>query len=169
MALVMAVMAMLSQRISATFGVGRSVALGLALMGVAIYMLSGVGASGTYGDVLPWFLLYGVGGGMLVSLTAVTLNGMPAGRSGIASGVLNVSREVFGLLGITVLGAILSGRQSASHQPPLIAFLDAYQFTLVIAAVIVLLGIPVAIVTLRASRTPARSAEEELPAPAPVA
>ncbi|NUR91821.1 MAG: DHA2 family efflux MFS transporter permease subunit [Nonomuraea sp.] len=152
MALVMAVVAILSQRISAVLGVGVSVAIGLALMGASIYLLSGVGADGTYLDVLPLFLMYGVGGGMLVSLTAVVLNGMPTGRSGIASGVLNVSREVFGLLGITVLGAILTQRQGSSHQPPLTAFLDAYQFTLVIAGVIVLLGIPVALTTLRSRR-----------------
>jgi EmrB/QacA subfamily drug resistance transporter len=157
MALVMGVVAILSQRISAVLGMGRTVALGMALMGVAIYMISGIGADGDYADVVPWFLLYGLGGGMLVPLTAAILNGMPKGRSGVASGVLNVSREVFGLLGITVLGAVLSSSQSGSDQPPLVAFLDAYQFTLVIAAVIVLVGIPISLYTLR---TPTRTEEE---------
>ncbi|WP_433435298.1 DHA2 family efflux MFS transporter permease subunit [Nonomuraea sp. CA-141351] len=151
MALVMAVIAMLSQRISARIGIARTVALGMALMGTAIYLLSGVGADADYADVAPWFLLYGLGGGMLVPLTAAIIGGMPKGRSGIASGVLNVSREVFGLLGVTVLGAILSSRQSGSDQPPLTAFLDAYQFTLVIAAVVVLAAIPVALYSLRAT------------------
>lgn len=160
MALLMAVTALQSQRISALLGTARTVALGLAMMGVAIFMLSGVGADGTYGDVLPWFLLYGLGAGLLVSLTAVTLGAMPAGRSGVASGVLNVSREVFGLLGITVLGAILNGRQSGSTQPPLLAFLDAYQFTLVIAAAIVMLGVPVALITLRSVRRPQAASPE---------
>lgn len=162
MALVMAVTALQSQRISALLGTATTVALGLAMMGAAIYLLAGVGADGTYGDVLPWFLLYGLGAGLLVSLTAVTLGAMPAGRSGVASGVLNVSREVFGLLGITVLGAILNGRQSGSTQPPLVAFLDGYQFTLVIAAIIVLAGVPIALYTLRASRTPDQAAKPEL-------
>ncbi|MFI6324271.1 MFS transporter [Nonomuraea sp. NPDC050556] len=162
MALLMAVTALQSQRISALFGTARTVALGLAMMGVAIFMLSGVGADGGYGDVLPWFLLYGLGAGLLVSLTAVTLGAMPAGRSGVASGVLNVSREVFGLLGITVLGAILNGRQSGSTQPPLLAFLDAYQFTLIIAAAIVMLGVPVALLTLRTPRKQPQAASPEL-------
>ncbi|MBB6345441.1 hypothetical protein AB0C18_25265 [Nonomuraea muscovyensis] len=60
--------------------------------------------------MLPWYLAYGLGAGLLVPLTAAMLSGMPAGRSGVASGVLNVSREVFGLLGITVLGALLTSR-----------------------------------------------------------
>jgi EmrB/QacA subfamily drug resistance transporter len=154
MALLMGTVAVLSQRISALLGIGRTVALGMALMSGAIYMISTIGADGGYGDVLPWFMLYGLGGGMLVPLTAAVLSGMPAGRSGVASGVLNVSREVFGLFGITVLGAILSARQAASDGPPLAAFLDGYQFTLVIAALVVLAGIPVALSTMRANRTP---------------
>jgi EmrB/QacA subfamily drug resistance transporter len=154
MALVMGVVAILSQRISAAIGIGRTVALGMALMGTAVYLISGVGADGGYADVAPWFVLYGLGGGLLVPLTAAVLNGMPKGRTGVASGMLNVSREVFGLLGITVLGAILSSSQSGSDRPPLLAFLDAYQFTLVIAAVVVLAAIPVALYSLRVSRTP---------------
>ncbi|MGP3918769.1 MFS transporter [Nonomuraea sp. 10N515B] len=152
MALVMAVMAILSQRVSARLGIGPTVALGMALMGAAIYLLSGVGADADYADVAPWFLLYGLGGGLLVPLTAAILSGMPKDRSGVASGMLNISREVFGLLGITVLGAILTARQSASDRAPLAAFLDAYQFTLVVAAVVVLAAIPVALYALRSRR-----------------
>jgi EmrB/QacA subfamily drug resistance transporter len=149
MAVVMGVVAMLSQRVSGVLGMGRTVALGMLLMAVAIYMLSSVGADAGYGDVLPWFLLYGLGGGLLVPLTSAILDAMPRGRSGVASGVLNVSREVFGLLGITVLGALLTSRQSASGKAPLAAFLDGYQFTLIIAAVLVLAVVPVGLWALR--------------------
>ncbi|TDC07469.1 MFS transporter [Nonomuraea longispora] len=149
MALVMAVVAMSSQRITSWLGIGRTVALGMALMGVAIYLISRVGADGGYTDVLPWFLLYGLGGGMLVPLTAAVLNGMPKDRAGVASGMFNVSREVFGLLGVTVLGAVLSVRQAAGDRAPLLAFLDGYRFALVVAAVVMLVGIPVALHSLR--------------------
>ncbi|WP_188197094.1 MFS transporter [Nonomuraea sp. SYSU D8015] len=158
MALVTAVVAIVSQRIARLLGIGRTVALGMALMGAAIYLLSAVGADGDYADVAPWFILYGVGAGLMVPLTAAILSGMPQDRSGVASGVLNVSREVFGLLGITVLGAILNSRQSASGQPPLAAFLDAYQFTLVIAAIVVLAAIPVALFSLRDRVEPPQAA-----------
>ncbi|GAA3655212.1 MFS transporter [Nonomuraea antimicrobica] len=154
MALVMVVVAVLSQRIGALLGIGRTVALGMALMGAAIFFLSRVGADGDFAAVAPWFLLYGLGGGLLVPLTAAVLDGMPKARAGVASGVLNVSREVFGLLGITLLGAILASRQGAGDLPALPAFLDAYQFTLVIAAVVVLAAIPVALYSLRPERAP---------------
>ncbi|WP_226900439.1 MFS transporter [Nonomuraea phyllanthi] len=168
MALLMGVVAILSQRISARFGIGRTVAVGMALMGTAIYLLSGVGADAGYADVLPWFLLYGLGGGLLVPLTAAVLGGMPRGRAGVASGVLNVSREVFGLLGITALGAIMSARQSGSAKGPLLAFLDAYQFTLIVAGVVVLAAIPVALYSLRTTRQEAEQAAVEPQATATV-
>ncbi|WP_113700732.1 MFS transporter [Nonomuraea lactucae] len=154
MAVLMALVAISSQRITRLFGIAATVAAGMALMAISIFMLSRVGAGGGYGDVLPWFLAYGLGAGLLVPLTAAMLDGMPAGRSGVASGVLNVSREVFGLLGITVLGALLTSRQGGSDLPPLAAFLDAYQFTLVIAAAVVLVGVPAGLYALRARRTP---------------
>ncbi|SDJ47102.1 drug resistance transporter, EmrB/QacA subfamily [Nonomuraea jiangxiensis] len=160
MALVMGVVAVLSQRISAALGIGRTVALGMALMGTAIYLIAGVGADGGYADVAPWFLLYGLGAGLLVPLTAAIVGAMPAERSGVASGALNVSREVFGLLGITVLGAILSAGQRGGDRPQLVAFLEAYQFTLVIAAIVVLAAIPVALYSLRGPRTAAPAAPQ---------
>ncbi|GAA1023996.1 MFS transporter [Acrocarpospora pleiomorpha] len=150
MALLMAVLATMSPRIAERFGTARVVASGLALMAVAIGAISSVGAGSDYLDLLPWFLLYGAGAGLLVPLTNVILGAMPTGRAGVASGVLNVSREVFGLLGITILGAILNARQTA---PTMAAFLDAYQFTLLIAAAIVLVGVPVSLYALRQTRT----------------
>ncbi|TKK89464.1 MFS transporter [Herbidospora galbida] len=150
MALLMAAVAVFSPQLARRIGTGPSVAAGLALMVVAMAGLSNTGVGSTYLDLLPWFLIFGAGGGMLVPLTDVIIGAVPADRAGVASGTLNVSREVFGLLGITILGAILNARQTA---PTMAAFLDAYQFTLLIAAAIVLVGVPVALYALRKDRT----------------
>ncbi|GIH33004.1 MFS transporter [Microbispora amethystogenes] len=155
MALLMAVSATVAPRLAERFGSGPTVAAGLGLMAVAVGGLSSAGEGSHYGDLLPWFLLYGLGGGLLVPLTNVVLNAMPPARAGVASGVLNVSREVFGLLGVTILGAVLSARQSALTGPPLHTFLEAYRFTLLIAAAIVLVGVPVSLYSLRRTRTAA--------------
>lgn len=157
MALVMAVTAAVASRISGALGTARTVAAGLLLMAVAVFGISFIGEGGSFGDLLPWFLVYGLGGGLLVPLTTAILGTLPAGRAGVASGVLNVSREIFGLLGVTVLGAILNGRQTSilrDGAAPLTAFLEAYQSTLVIAAAIVLVGVPVSLFALRTPRTP---------------
>jgi EmrB/QacA subfamily drug resistance transporter len=148
MALVIATVATVAPRIEARFGAGPTVAVGLGLMAVAIGAISTVGQGSTYADLLPWFLLYGLGGGLLIPLTNVVISVLPPARAGVASGMLNVSREVFGLLGITILGAILSARQNAVSGPALHRFLEGYQFALVVAAALVAVGIPVSLLTL---------------------
>jgi EmrB/QacA subfamily drug resistance transporter len=172
MALVMAAVAALSGPIANRLGTSRVVATGLTLMAGAVLGVSSVGAEGSLGDLMPWFVLYGLGGGMLVPLTAAILGMMPPNREGVASGVLNVSREVFGLLGVTVLGAVLSTRQTARLADgvrPLTAFLDAYQFALVIAAVIVAIGVPVALFSLRNGPTRPVVTAQASPVSEPVA
>jgi EmrB/QacA subfamily drug resistance transporter len=168
MALLTALSATQAQRITGRIGTGPTVALGLALMAVSIFALSLVGQDGGYGDLLPWFLLYGLGGGLLVPLTTAILGALPSTRTGIASGVLNVSREIFGLLGVTVLGAVLTARQAASladGTAPLAAFLDGYQIALTVAAVLLVIGVPLALYSLRTAPHPRPPAEED-PAPA---
>jgi EmrB/QacA subfamily drug resistance transporter len=154
MALVMAVTAVLAPRLEARFGAARTVAFGLALMAAAIAGIARFGEGTTYLDLLPWFLLYGVGGGMLVPLNNVIVSALPADRAGIASGMLNVSREVFGLLGVTILGAILSNRSNAATGTELHRYLAGYQFALVVAAILVAVGVPVSLYALRAVRVP---------------
>jgi EmrB/QacA subfamily drug resistance transporter len=163
MALVMAAVAAIAPRLEARFGAGRSVAVALGLMAIAIGGLSTVGEGSSYGALLPWFVLYGLGGGLLIPLTNVVISALPPARAGVASGMLNISREVFGLLGITILGAILSARQHAVAGPPLHRFLEGYQLALVIAAGLLAVGVPVSLATLGRRRT-ARTAE--MPAPA---
>jgi MFS family permease len=162
MALVMAVVAAIGPRVEARFGAHRTTAIAIGLMAVALAAISRVGEGSGYTDLLPWFLVYGVGGGLLLPLTNVIIGALPAQRAGMASGMLNVSREVFGLLGITILGAILSNREHAATGAELHRFLVGYQFSLVVAAIVVAAGAPLAWITLRGTRTPAPS---ELPEP----
>jgi EmrB/QacA subfamily drug resistance transporter len=163
MALVMAVTATLAPRLEARFGAARTIAAGLALMAVSIAGISTFGEGTTYSDLLPWFLVYGLGGGLLVPLSNVIVSVLPAERSGLASGMLNVSREVFGLLGITILGALLTNRSHAASGTDLHRYLSGYQFALVVAAVLITVGVPVALVMLRGVRV-----EEPEATPEPV-
>jgi EmrB/QacA subfamily drug resistance transporter len=160
MALLMAVTATLAPRIETRFGAGRTVAVGLIAMAVAIAGIASYGEGTTYADLMPWFLLYGLGGGLLVPLNNVLVGALPAERAGIASGMLNVSREIFGLLGITILGAILTNRSHAATGTELHRYLAGYQFSLVVAAILVAVGAPVALYSLRSVR-PAAPAEPE--------
>ena len=78
---------------------------------------------------------------------------MPPARAGVASGLFNASREVAGLLGITVIGAILTARQSSvlrAGSAPLDAFLSGYR--LVVSAALVALGAAASWLALRGTR-----------------
>ncbi|MDI6104276.1 DHA2 family efflux MFS transporter permease subunit [Actinoplanes sp. NEAU-A12] len=145
MAIITAAGAVLAPRLELRFGVARVTAFGLAVMAAAIAGIAQYGEGTTYADLLPWFALYGVGGGLLIPLNTVVVDALPPWRAGIASGMLNVAREVFGLLGVTVLGAILTARTEAAGGD----FLAGYRYSLVVAAVLVAAGVPVSLWMLR--------------------
>jgi hypothetical protein len=76
----------------------------------------------------------------------------PAARAGIASALINASREVAGLLGITIIGAVLRVRQGAAlHQgtSPSGSFLDGYHAGLVLTIGLVVVGAVVSYLALR--------------------
>ncbi|NMO55152.1 MFS transporter [Actinoplanes sp. TBRC 11911] len=160
MALLMAVTAILAPRLEARFGAGPTVALALLLMGIAEAAIATYGEGTTYVDLLPWILLLGVGGGMVIPLNNVIVGALPANRAGIASGMLNVSREVFGLLGITILGAILTSRSNGATGSELHRYLHGYQTAMIVATVLVVAGVPVSLWALRSMRSPAPEAAE---------
>jgi predicted MFS family arabinose efflux permease len=155
MALLMAVGAIVSERVSHRLGAHRVVSIALVVMGLGIASVSLLGADASFISLMPAFLLIGLSGGFTVPLTASVLDAMPSAEAGVASGVFNASREVAGLMGITVIGAVLTARQSSllsSGSSPLDAFLGGYRMGLLVAAVLVILGGAAAYVGLRAVR-----------------
>jgi EmrB/QacA subfamily drug resistance transporter len=155
MALLMAVGAIASERVAHRIGAYRSVGIAMLLMAAGIASVSLLGADTTFWQLMPSFAAIGIGGGLTVPLTATVLSAMPRDEAGVASGIFNASREVSGLLGITVIGAILTARQGAalrSGHSPIDAFLSGYQFGLLVAAALVAAGGVAAYVGLRAAR-----------------
>jgi hypothetical protein len=94
---------------------------------------------------------------MNVPLTNAVMQATPMARAGIASALLNASREVAGLLGITVIGAVLSTRRAAalrSGADPVHAFLDGYHTGLLVTIALMAAGVVVSYLTLRPRPTP---------------
>ena len=169
MALLMAFGAVVSERIARRIGAHRSVALAMGLMAVGIASVSLLGKDVSYLALMPSFAVIGIGGGLSVPLTALVLGAMPGEQAGVASGIFNAAREVAGLLGITVIGAILTARQSAglhAGHAPVDAFLSGYRTGLIVAAVLVAAGGVAAYVGLRGAKQTASeqdaTAEREL-------
>jgi hypothetical protein len=102
---------------------------------------------------------------MNVPLTNAVLDGAPTARAGIASALLNAAREVAGLLGVTVIGAVLRSRQGAAlrsgAQPPQ-AFIDGYHVGLWVTIALLAAGVVLSYMTLR-PRPQARLEPAEVP------
>jgi hypothetical protein len=93
---------------------------------------------------------------------------VPQSRAAVASALINASREVAGLLGITVIGAVVRSSQGASLRSgatPVRAFLDGYHTGLLVTIALLAAGVIVSYLTLR-PRPGARSAAAAAAAPA---
>jgi EmrB/QacA subfamily drug resistance transporter len=167
MALLMATGAILSERLSRMIGAHRVVGAAMLLMAAGIASVSLLGKDASFLNLMPSFLIIGIGGGLTVPLTSTVLESMPPNEAGVASGIFNASREVAGLLGITVVGAILTARQSsalhAGHNAT-DAFLTGYRTGLLVAAVLVALGGVAAFVALRGAHRAEPTDEQPSPA-----
>jgi len=158
MALCIAVFAVIAPRVQAWAGAHRTVAFGMLLMVAGLGLFARLGLNVTYPALLPGFMLFGAGAGLMnVPLTNATMAATPAARAGIASALLNASREVAGLLGITVIGAIVSTRRASalrSGADQAHAFLTGYHTGLWVTIALMAAGVAVSYLTLRPRRTP---------------
>jgi EmrB/QacA subfamily drug resistance transporter len=162
MALCLALAATLSPRVVPLLGANRTVALGMAVMTVGLLLFAGLGAGATFGSLLPGFILFGLGAGLMnVPLTNAVLDGVPTAQAGIASALFNASREVAGLLGVTVVGAVLRSSESASLRSgtrPAQAFIDGYHSGLWLTIGLLAAGVVLSYFTLRQRRQPTGTA-----------
>jgi EmrB/QacA subfamily drug resistance transporter len=153
MAICMAIFASLAPQVAPRLGAHRTIALGMAAMTAGLFLFARLGGSATFGSLMPGFLMFGAGAGLMnVPLTNVVLHSMPPERSGVASALLNASREVAGLLGITVIGAVLRTREGAALQhgaPTGSAFLTGYHDGLLVTVALLAFGTLIGYVALR--------------------
>ncbi|MGH8962379.1 MAG: MFS transporter [Jatrophihabitantaceae bacterium] len=152
MALLMAVGSVVAEKLAGAIGSHRSVGLAMLLMATGIASVSLLGRDSSFLALMPSFALIGIGGGLSVPLTSMVLGAMPTDQAGVASGIFNAAREVAGLLGITVIGAILTVRQSAAvhaGRAPMDAFLSGYRAGLLVAGALVAAGGVAAFLALR--------------------
>ena len=109
----------MAQRLVTLFGARRVLAAGLLAMGAAQALLVRLPVHGSYiVDLLPSFILVGLGmAAAFVAVTIAALEGVPPANAGIASGLVNTSRQIGGALGlaaITTVATIYASRPSAT-------------------------------------------------------
>jgi DHA2 family methylenomycin A resistance protein-like MFS transporter len=103
----------LSGRVMARTGPRLPMIAGLALGGAGLLGLLVAGARTPYGLLVA--PLAAVGFGMAFTMpaaTAAVMGTAPEGRGGAASGVINAARQVGGVIGIALLGALVAQRST---------------------------------------------------------
>jgi EmrB/QacA subfamily drug resistance transporter len=144
-------------RVMARLGPVRTVVAGMTLVVVALLLLSGVGEHASYFPTLfvP-FALMGLGmGTTMLPLLTIAMSGVPEADAGVGSGIVNVSMQLAGALGIAVLGTLASSRSAsllASGSSQLAALTDGYRLAFEVSAACVMVGIAVATLILRMPR-----------------
>jgi EmrB/QacA subfamily drug resistance transporter len=101
-------------RLSDRFGPRWLIAGGLVIVAASLFSFSRIAVDSTYIDLLPGFMLLGIGIALTMSpMTSAAMNAVPVQKAGIASGVLSMFRMVGGSLGVAVTGAIFQGLVSS--------------------------------------------------------
>ena len=115
MPLLIAACTQLATRLTTRLGAGPVLAAGMALIGVGMLIFSGLDAHGTYvADVLLPALLCAAGIGFsFVPVTIAATAGVERRESGLASGLVNTSRQMGGSVGLALLAAIATQRTAA--------------------------------------------------------
>ncbi len=144
----------LAGRLSDRFGPRWLIAGGLAVVAASLYSFSGIAVDSGYLDLLPGFMLLGIGIAMTMSpMTSAAMNAVPVQKAGIASGVLSMFRMVGGSLGVAVTGAIFQARVGTSFETASpTQFVDALGFAMTICAAVALFGAAVGAVAIRAKK-----------------
>ena len=147
-------------RLAARFGARACVIAGLVTSAAGLALLTTADAHTPYLTLLPGFLLWGAGLGVLTpAVVAAAMGSVPDDRAGLASGVNNTARQAGGAIGIAAFGAI-AGSPSSSD------FVHGFHVTLLCAAALYLAAAALGAITLRATSVgPGTSPRRSDPSP----
>jgi EmrB/QacA subfamily drug resistance transporter len=137
--------ALVASRLVRRLGIKRQLAIAPLVTAVAVFWLSRLDADSSYlGSLLAPLLLVGASIGVtFVPLTLAATMGVPPAESGLASGLLNTSRQVGGALGLAVLATIATAATQHADglgAPHLAALTQGYTRGFLVIAAISVLG-----------------------------
>jgi EmrB/QacA subfamily drug resistance transporter len=107
-ALTVVIVSNIAQLIVGRFGVRPTLTAGLLISAASVALLTRLPVDGHYfWDLFPGFVLGGAGMGLsFVPVTIASLTGVERSDAGVASGLVNTSRQVGGALGIAAVSAV---------------------------------------------------------------
>ena len=134
---------------------------GLAVLAVSMFMFAGIDTGTTYCGLLVPFVLMGLGIALVMSpMSTAAMNAVSVQKSGVASGVLQMSRMVGASVGVAATGAIFQAQLGSGFNPAALAaapeqaratFVDALGSAMLLAAFVVVAGLVVSLLLIRRS------------------
>ncbi|HEY2868696.1 MAG TPA: MFS transporter, partial [Gaiellales bacterium] len=102
----LAVLAPPAGRLVSRVGPRWPMAAGFAVASAGLALLVGASAGGSWWSLLPAFLLWGGGLGVVTpAVVAAAIGAVPRARAGLASAINNTARQAGGAVGIAIAGA----------------------------------------------------------------
>ncbi len=147
-----------ARRLTPRYGGKAVMVVGLSLSTLAMLLLSRLSGTSGYLEILVPVVLFGSGNGLaFVPLTSASLAGVRPEDAGAASGLINVTQQLGGALGLAVLvsifgsaGAVVEGRSAAAARAAFASGADH-----VFAAATLLIGATVLILLVAMRGRPA--------------
>jgi MFS family permease len=163
-----AIMSMgVAARIVERVGAVNTLAGGLVGIILGLLLLAAQGVHASYFPGLFFaFLLLGLGAGSsFLPLLTIGMSDAPQRDAGLASGIINVSVQLFGAIGLATLGTIATDHTkalSSSGHSLASALTGGYHLAYLVAAICVAFGILAAFLVLRPPRSAVAQEVEEL-------
>ncbi|MGE5747664.1 MAG: MFS transporter, partial [Solirubrobacterales bacterium] len=180
--MVIAVVAPIAGRLADKLGPAVPMSAGLAVLSVSMFLFAGIDTSTTYAGLIIPFVLMGLGIALVMSpMSTAAMNAVSVQKSGVASGVLQMSRMIGASVGVAATGAIFQSQLGSGFNPAQLAtaperaratFVDALGSAMLLAAFVVVSGLIVALTLVRgarAKRVDTEAAAEESAGAAPEA
>jgi EmrB/QacA subfamily drug resistance transporter len=156
--------ALTAARLVARIGPRRQLVIGLLLAAVGLAWMSSVAAhAGYFAHVFGPVLLVGVGLGLsFVPMTMAATTGVPTHEAGLASGLVNTSRQVGGAVGLAVMATVASSAARghvATASAKLVALTNGYDRAFAMAAAALVVGAALALLLPGMARTTREASE----------
>ncbi|HEU4980982.1 MAG TPA: MFS transporter [Solirubrobacterales bacterium] len=160
--MVIAVVAPIAGRLADRLGPAWPMGVGLSVLTVSMFMFSSIDVETTYSGLLLPFMLMGLGIALVMSpMSTAAMNAVSVQKSGVASGVLQMSRMIGASVGVAATGAIFQSELGSGFDPAALAsapdqaralFVDALGSAMLLAAFVVIAGLLVVLTLVRGAR-----------------
>jgi EmrB/QacA subfamily drug resistance transporter len=150
-------------RLSDRIGPRWPIVAGLSLTTTSLFMFTQIGDGTTYTDLLPAFILMGIGVALTMSpMSTAAMNAVSTAKAGIASGILSMFRMLGGTFGVAAIGAIFQSEAGSVVAPGRDAFVHALSNAMWLSTAVAAAGVVIAFTLIESRKAPV-TGESELP------